>query len=203
MDPEVAVTVTLLVPAGVPGLVGAPPVPPELPPPPQPINPPATASAMASTNHRPQPAARFVPDMANKSKLASARSPGTPERAILLLSAAACGAVVVTVKVVVAALAPGVTVDGAKVQLASEGRPLLHAKVTACAKPPAGVTESVAVPLWPGVMERLAGLALTVKEAGTACTVTVTALDVDPEKFGSPPYTAVSECVPAARLLVL
>jgi hypothetical protein len=105
--------------------------------------------------------------MANRSKLPSAKSSGSAERSIRLLSAAACGAVVVIVRVVVAALAPGVTVAGAKVQVASEGRPL-HAKLTAAAKPPAGVTESIVVPVWPGVMERLAGLALTVKEAGTA-----------------------------------
>jgi hypothetical protein len=74
---------------------------------------------------------------------------------------------VVIVKVVVTALAPGVTVAGAKLQLASEGR-LLQAKLTACAKPPAGVTETVVVPVVPAVMERLVGLALRVKEAGTA-----------------------------------
>jgi hypothetical protein len=105
--------------------------------------------------------------MANRSKLPSAKSSGSAERSIRLLSAAACGAVVVIVRVVVTALAPGVTVAGAKVQLASEGSPL-HAKLTAAAKPPTGVTESIVVPVWPGVMERLAGLALTVKEAGTA-----------------------------------
>jgi hypothetical protein len=103
--------------------------------------------------------------MANRNKLPSAKSPGSAD--IRLLSADACGAAVVIVRVVVTALAPGVTVAGAKVQLASEGRPV-HAKLTACAKPPAGVTESVVVPVWPGVMERLVGLALTVKEAGTA-----------------------------------
>jgi hypothetical protein len=104
--------------------------------------------------------------MAIRSKLASAKSQGIPERAIRLLSADACGAVVVIVKVVVTALAPGVTVAGAKVQVASEGRPL-HAKLTACAKPPAGVTESVVVPVWPAVMERVAGVALTLKDGAT------------------------------------
>jgi hypothetical protein len=121
---------------------------------------------MTSTIHRPRPAARLVPGMANRSKLPSAKSPGSAEREIRLLSADACGAVVVIVNVVVTALAPGVTVAGAKVQLASEGRPL-HAKLTAWAKPPAGVTESVVVPVWPGVMERVAGVALTLKDGAT------------------------------------
>jgi hypothetical protein len=109
----------------------------------------------------------LIPGIANRSKLPSAKSPGSPEREIQLLSSDACAAVVLIVRVVVAMLAPGVTVAGAKLQLASAGRPL-HAKLTICAKPPAGVTESVDVPVWPGVMERLAGLAVRLKEGGRA-----------------------------------
>jgi hypothetical protein len=93
-------------------------------------------------------------------------------------------------------------VAGAKVQVASEGRPL-QAKVTGCAKPPAGVTESVVVPLCPGVMERLAGLAPSLNEGGTAaCTVTVTAAEVEAAKLLSPPYCAVMLCAPLAKVLV-
>jgi hypothetical protein len=154
--------VTSAVPAGVPGMVGV-----GLPPLPQPMNPPPKASVMTSTNHRPQPLARSLPGIANSSKLRSAKHPGISEREIRLLSSDACGAVVVIVRVVVTALAPGVTVAGAKLQLAFKGRPL-HAKLTACAKPPAGVTESVDVPDWPGMTDRLAGLALMLKEGGGA-----------------------------------
>jgi hypothetical protein len=87
------------------------------------------------------------------------------------------------------------------VQVASEGRPL-QAKVTGCTKPPEGVTESVVVPVWPEVMERLAGLAPSVKEGGTgACTVTVTAVEVEAAKLLSPPYCAVMLCAPVAKVL--
>lgn len=108
----------------------------------------------------------------------------------------------VIVKVDVIGLPAGVTDAGAKVQVASEGRPL-QAKVTGCAKPPAGVTEMVVVPLAPGATETLAGLALILNEGGTgACTVTVTAADVEALKLLSPPYCAVMLCAPVASLVV-
>lgn len=85
----------------------------------------------------------------------------------------------------VTALAPGVTVAGEKLHAASEGRPL-HAKVTGWAKPPEPVMESVDVPLWPGVMERAVGLAVKLNEAATACTETVTGVELEPAKLLSP-----------------
>src|SRR5579862_758423 len=78
MDPDVAVTVTVLVPAGVPGLVGV--EPPSLPPPPpQAIKPPARVTAMTSAHHRPQAAGRLFRGRANRNMLRSPRSPVIPE----------------------------------------------------------------------------------------------------------------------------
>ena len=202
MEPEVAVIVTALVPDGVPGLEVVSPLLPLLPlplfpPPPQPMRTPPRVSARMSPNDRLQRTKRRLPGITNRRTLPSAKSPVIPER-----STDACAAVVAMVKVVVTALAPGVTVAGANVQVASEGRPL-QVKVTGCAKPPAGVTESVVVPLWPAVMERLAGLAPRVKEGGTgACTVTVTAVEVEAAKLLSPPYCAVMLCAPVDKALL-
>ena len=83
-------------------------------------------------------------------------------------------------------------------QVASEGRPV-QAKVTGCAKPPAGLTETVDVPVAPAVMERLAGLALMENEGGMACTVTVMAVEVEAAKLLSPPYCAVMLWAPVAK----
>lgn len=106
------------------------------------------------------------------------------------------------VNTVVAALAPGVTVDGANVQVASDGRPA-QAKLTVWAKPPAGVTVSVVVPLEPAALiERLVGLAPKLNEGVTALTVMVTAEEVEAAKFVSPPYCAVMLWLPAASELV-
>ena len=96
MDPDVAVTVTVLVPAGVPGSVGVEP-PPLPPPPPQAINPPARVTAMTSAHHRPQAAGRLFRGSANRNMLRSPRSPVIPEWYKRPLSAA-CAAVVLIVK---------------------------------------------------------------------------------------------------------
>jgi hypothetical protein len=199
VDPEVAVTVTVDVPEGVPGFEVPPPPPPPLPP--QPRKAPPRTRAQTSTNQRFQRATRLTPGISNSNKLPSAKSPVMPARWIPLCTDD-CAAVVVMVKVVVTALAPGVTVAGAKVQVASEGRPL-QAKVTGCAKPPAGVTETVVVPVAPAVMDRVAGLALIENEGGTAaCTVTVTGVEVEAAKLLSPPYCAVMLWAPVANALV-
>lgn len=172
IDPEVAVTVTVLVPAGVPGFGVVPPPPPSPPPPLPPLPPPHPTSApprmkaKSSKNQPLQPATRLAPGITKRSKQPSAKSPVIPARRMPPRTED-CAAIVEIVRVVVTALPLGVTVAGAKVQVASDGRPL-QAKVTGCAKPPAGVTEIVVVPVAPDVMERLVGLALRVKEAGTA-----------------------------------
>jgi hypothetical protein len=101
--------------------------------------------------------------------------------------------VVEIVNVVVTAPLPGVTVVGAKVQLASDGNPV-QAKLTCWVKPPAGVTVRVVVPLPPAAaMAMLVGLAPTVNDRGTAAfTVMVTAEEVEDVKLVSPPYFAVT-----------
>jgi hypothetical protein len=159
---------------------------------------PDKSATQGKCNGEPKPrlqrTTRRRPGITNRSTLPVAKRPAIPER-----STDVCAAVVLIVKVVVTALAPGVTVAGANVQAASEGRPL-QAKVTGCAKPPEGVTETVVVPLWPDVMERLPGLAPSLKEGGTgACTVTSTAVEVEAAKLLSPPYCAVMLCAPVAR----
>jgi hypothetical protein len=88
-------------------------------------------------------------------------------------------------KVVLAALPLGVTVDGLKLQVAPVGRPL-HAKLTCELKPFTGVTVMVVCAVAPAVTVPLVGDAPSVKLGTNACTVTVTVLEVDPEKFVSP-----------------
>jgi hypothetical protein len=79
----------------------------------------------------------------------------------------------------------GVTVAGLKVHVPPVGRPL-QVKLTACEKPPAGVTVIVVCTDPPEDAVPLAGEAAMAKLCATACTVTVTAFDVEPEKFVSP-----------------
>ena len=107
------------------------------------------------------------------------------------------------VRVVVAALLPGVTVAGANVQLASEGKPV-QAKLTCWANPPAGVTVSVVVPLLPAAaIAMLLELAPRVNDGGTAAlTVMLTAAEVEAVKLVSPLYFAVMLWVPADNELV-
>ena len=180
MEPEVAVIVTVLVPDGVPGTVVVPPPPPppeplELPPPPQPSRIPQKSATVRIAQPRLN---RPTGSRKASRPLRSTR----PARCIDVVAA-----VVAIVTVVVAAPDPGVTVAGAKVQVDLEGRPL-QAKVTACENPPAGVTVTVAVPDWPAVTESVVGLAPMVNDGGTAaCTVTVTALEVEAAKLVSPP----------------
>jgi hypothetical protein len=92
------------------------------------------------------------------------------------------------VNAVVAAAVPfGVTVAGAKVHVPPLGNPL-QAKPTCWLKPPAGVTVTVVWAELPADTEPLAGDAPMLKLGGVAAvTATVTALEVEPEKFVSPP----------------
>jgi hypothetical protein len=109
---------------------------------------------------------------------------------------------VLIVRVEVEALAPlGVTEAALKLHDESAGRPE-QARLTWVSKPPAGVTLMVEVAVLPGLIVPLAGLSETLKSAGTAVTVTLTADDVEAAKLVSPPYAAVMECGPTARLLV-
>jgi hypothetical protein len=61
----------------------------------------------------------------------------------------------------------------------------------------------VVVPLEPVVLiETLVGLAPNANEGATAVTVMVTAEEVEPAKFVSPPYCAVMLWLPATSALV-
>ncbi len=91
----------------------------------------------------------------------------------------------VTLRVVLAALPLGVTVDGLKLQVAPVGSPL-QAKLTGELKPFSGVTVIVVCAVEPAVTVPVAGDALSVKLGTDACTVTVIAFEVEPEKFASP-----------------
>jgi hypothetical protein len=88
-------------------------------------------------------------------------------------------------KVVPIALPLGVTVDGLKLHVAPVGSPL-HAKLTGALKPFTGVTVMVVFAVEPAVTVPLVGDAPSVKLGTDACTVTVTALDVEPVKLVSP-----------------
>ena len=83
----------------------------------------------------------------------------------------------VTLRVVLAALPLGVTVDGLKLQVAPVGSPL-QAKLTGELKPFTGVTVMVVCAVEPAVTVPLAGDAPIVKLGTGACTVTVIALEV-------------------------
>ena len=129
-EPAVAVTVTVLVLAGVPGsLVLPPPPPPEpLEPPPQPNMLTAIPTVSSTANQR------ILLRLGRKvrisiARLAKAANPARLDRSFPEFFCT-LGAVVEIVNTVVAALPLGVTVEGANVQLASDGGPA-QAKLTA------------------------------------------------------------------------
>jgi hypothetical protein len=94
-------------------------------------------------------------------------------------SAADC-VVVAIVSVVVAALPLGVTVVGLKPHVTPFDCPL-QAKLTCELNPFTGVTVIVVCAEEPAVTEPLPGDALSMKLGVSACTVTDTAVEVDPE----------------------
>jgi hypothetical protein len=94
-------------------------------------------------------------------------------------------AVVASVNIVLAALPLGVTVCGLKLHVTPFDWPL-HAKLTCWLNPFTGVTVIDVCADVPAVTDPLAGAAPIVKLGTSACTVTLTALEVDPEKFESP-----------------
>jgi hypothetical protein len=146
-EPEVALTVTVLVPAGVPGVVvwPLPPLPPPplllFDPPPQAVRKPPSARTSTSPSQR--VCRTRVAGSRNNSRVAIPAARVKPVRAGTVLVVAA---VVERVRVVVTALAPGVMVLGEKLQAAFAGSPL-QAKLTCWEKPPAGVMVRVEVPL--------------------------------------------------------
>ena len=135
--PEVAVTTTEEVPGGVPGFCGGG----GGFPPPQAINPPTSASAQsmraADCHFRFFPApSRMTPQMANKAEA----SIGAPRFGAGRADAVRAGrAVVLIVRVVLAADPFGVTDAGLNEQLEFAGSPL-QLNVTALEKPCCGAT---------------------------------------------------------------
>lgn len=97
-----------------------------------------------------------------------------------------------------AALPLGVTVVGLKLHVTPFDCPL-QAKLTCELNPFTGVTVIVVCAEEAAFTVLLPGDALSMKLGVSACTVTDTAVEVDPESFESPPYTAVIECAPTAK----
>lgn len=166
-EPEVAVTITALVPAGVPELPLDPPplLLEEGPLPPQPAAIPATP---ARSSRQMRLDTRFPLLKKKRAQAAVSPPPAKGQSRKLLV-----GAVVAMVRLVVAAAVPlSVSLAGENEQVASLGSPEQE-KETAWLKPFVGVTLRVVEPLWPGVTESVVGLALTVKLAGAAGTATL------------------------------
>jgi hypothetical protein len=172
-DADVAVTVTVYLPAGLP--VSVDPFDDELPPP----------------HPRTDVALRIATPIISKCLKHFCRLPlekGRMSRkasAVIVLALvtgnrsrrAALGAVVLMVRIVVPAW-PGVAVRlaGVKLQVLSAGRPE-HAKVTEPERPPFAVTVSCAFTVCPRVTLREAGLEL-MEKSGAGAVVTVMVLEV-------------------------
>jgi hypothetical protein len=167
-----AVTVIVSVPAGVPGVLLAPdalPAAGETLDPPQPDREIQLHITTMGTKyiHRRY---RFDPRTGSKSRNATL----THATGVSFLTAARCvaaeGAVVVIVSLVLAAAPlPGLTEEGANVQVAKLGR-VPQEKLTMLVYPPTGVIVSVAVTDCPAVMVAVAGEIATVK-SGAATTI--------------------------------
>jgi len=158
-EPAVAVIVTVLFPAGVPGLAGDRVE--ALPPAPQLL---AMALPAASSNsmspRRSTQGGSFLPQARRRQKASMDPLPssgqGFPLRALV-------AAVVEMVMIVVAAAVPsGVTVAGEKLHEAWLGNPE-QANDTCRLKPFCGAMLSVAVPLLPGATESAKGAAARLK----------------------------------------
>jgi len=106
---------------------------------------------------------------------------------------------VVTVSMVAATPPFGVTAGGLKLHVipARTGQE----KVTGSANPPVGVTVMLNMADCPAVTVAAGGVVLT--EKSLSAIVVVTAAEVLPPKFPSPAKDAVSECAPAARVLMV
>jgi len=107
------------------------------------------------------------------------------------------------VAVVVIVLVPlGVTLTGLKVQVVWLGSPE-QVNVTVLLNPLSGVIVTVLVPVPPGAMLRVVGLAAIEKSGGSGWTVTVATEDVDWAKDPLPPYAAVIDKVPIGSVVVV
>lgn len=201
--PEVAVTVTVVVPVGVFEAPPPPPPPPPLPPPQPPSmvpRAPARITARKTLLHLrrelkrpPRPKSRIPTEIPEVSF-----HPRCPNGTGLWRTAVDTS--VATVRVVVAAPFPlGVTVDGEKLHVDAAGSPE-QAKLTCWLKPEAGRTLTVVFPVSPAVTVTVVGFKLSVKLG--VPTTWVSTDDVEPAKFESPAYTAVMECDPALRVEV-
>lgn len=158
-DPEVAVTVTVEVVLDPPPVPPPPPPPLLLPePPPQPPSQPMPKTQTVRISSLCRVRRRRKPK--KESATANVAPPGSS--GLRLGHRLALAEVVAIVRVVVAALPVGITVDGEKLQVPPVGRPV-QAKETAAEKPFWGVMVIVEVPLDPAVTVSEVGLAPTLK----------------------------------------
>jgi len=173
--PALAVTVTVSAPTGVPGSDGCLLLPPL---PPQPVNPrPIQTAKPTKTRIFKLRTRRFGRKHSRHSRAPAIGKPG--------LLSSLTGAVVEIVSVVVTALPLGVTLEGAKVHAASDGRPV-QLKVIGVANVPVGVIVSDVLTLLPReTLNALSALA-TVKSETTPTVVVVSALDLAASTFPTP-----------------
>jgi len=140
--------------------MGGGPLPPD-PPPPHALTSTRPAALTASSTTRNTPRRLRIPKQQSRTASAVTGKSGREPRRI-----SADVDAVETVSVVDAAAVPvGVTVAGAKLQVAPAGKPE-QAKDTAELKPLAGVTETVVVPLLPAATVKDTGKAAIVKVGG-------------------------------------
>lgn len=177
--PEVAVTVTLEVPAGVPD---PPDVPPEFeseepPPHAATVHKIDSANALLHFMRRRTSIDGWPRTMRVASSSKDANAYSTPVLVFGLVepplaAVATAPPLVLTVSVVLAASLEGVTLAGEKLQLAPAGSPE-QLKVTDCAKPPLGVTVKLIVALWPAATVKVPLVACSVKSAPPLVSLTV------------------------------
>ena len=180
--PDVAVTVMVLVPGGVPMtgfFTGAPP-PPQLA-----MN--SKSGSPASTNRRLFVLFRRLPASSSPKTIPAdqAKAPGCRRATGTTVD---WGAVVLMVRVVETGPPLGVTLAGEKVQLEAAGKPA-QPKLTAEDSPFIGVIEIVNVALWPALIVAEEGEEEIVKSPGELPTTTIT-LALAGSRTASPGYSA-------------
>jgi len=190
LTPEVAVTVTLEKPGGVPVLgfvCGLPP--PQLATRRARVMIPKTAEKCLAFLPR-----LFLPSTKNPNTIPSGHKVNVQRWRAADGTAAALGAVVLRVRVVETGEPFGVTLAGEKVQLDAAGNPL-QAKVTGEFMPLTGLMVMVNVALWPALMVAPAGEASILKSPVGLPTTRVV-VPVLGARTASPGYSAVIVYVP-------
>jgi len=186
LTPEVAVTVMLEVPGGVPfcGFVCG------LPPPPQLTTRRASAMTPKTAEKRLAFLPRlFIPTTKNPNTIPSDHDVKLQGRRPAIGVARELAAVVLTVRVVETGEPLGVTLAGEKVQLDAAGSPL-QANVTGEFMPLTGMMVMVNVALWPALMVALAGEA-SIEKSPLGLPTTRVVVPVLGARTASPGYSAL------------